>query len=131
MITHRYILKGDPLGLVRRDPDNHYDAQRMAKQVSQVSLRLQHLEKEPFSGPLSIEVLFYLPIPSRGPRTTIPEGTPHIQRPYLIPLMQFVDQIGRGILWNETAQLCSMSITKQYDPIARTEIFITEIVHEK
>lgn len=131
MTIHRYVLKGDPLQLVRRDTENFYDAQRAARQSAQVSFTQQHDEAPLFKGPLALEILFYMPIPQRGPKTTIPTGSPHIQRPYLLPLITFIDNTCRGVLWTETGQICSLNIIKQYDLLPRTELFITEIKYEK
>lgn len=125
-----YVLKGDPLQLVRIDRENEYIAQKIAIQSAIITLEQQHEEAPPFKGALRLSYTFFMPIPTKGPKSTIESGTAYMGRPHLTPLMKFFDTVCRGILWTDPSQICSVTIARVYDEDPRTELIIREVPYE-
>jgi len=125
-----YVLNGDPLQLVRSDRENEYMAQKIAIQSAQITLNLQHDEQPPLKGLLRVHYSFFLPLPKRGPNMRLSYGDAHIGRPHIMTLLKFFDRACRGVLWNDAAQLYSVSINKVYDSKPRTELIIAELTDE-
>jgi len=88
-----------------------------------VELENQRGEIPLFSGPIDIELNFYLtPKPSeRGKKY-------HMVRPDLSALIYFIERIAQGCIYRKCCTINNLHAKKIYDTNPRTEIIITERV---
>jgi Holliday junction resolvase RusA-like endonuclease len=115
---------GPPIPLMR--PRLHgkglYDPQFNEKEA----LR-QYIEphiKEPFAGPLCLDLTFQMPIPlswSNKKRVDPPEC---VKRPDLSNLVKFIEDALNETLWKDDSQICELRARKLYhtDPGVRIRV---------
>lgn len=129
--SHKYIIMGDPIPLARaRHTSNRvYDAQKHLKFSWGLQLQDQHKDKSLFTGPLCLDVDFYINLPSKislGKKSFF-LLKPHTTRPDLSNLIKFVEDAATGILFNNDCIIAEIRSRKLYDKQPRTEFTITEI----
>lgn len=82
------------------------------------------LSKALFSGQMSVELEFYLPIAisdSRPLRSEKQWGLKaHVSKPDVDNLAKFILDCGKGVLWEDDSQIVSLSASKYYSDEPRT-----------
>lgn len=124
----RYILLGNPIPLARpRFSKGHvWDSQKQSKEKALIDLQKQHGEFALFTGPLSLEITFYLKLPQKSTmrqRTAMLESH-HITRPDLSNLVKYVEDVCNGVVYTDDCLITEIVATKCYDFEPRTEFTI-------
>jgi Holliday junction resolvase RusA-like endonuclease len=119
----RYIIPGVPVPLQRPRFSERkcYDPQKVAKTIAQGILEEQHGDQDMYSGPLLLDIIYFMPYPQRAKRT---EAKPHIFRPDLSNLIKFTEDVAIGVLYNDDCLICEIHAFKYYDENPRTEFSI-------
>jgi Holliday junction resolvase RusA-like endonuclease len=128
--SFRYVVPGDPVPLARARMGNRrmWDTQKEQKLFFGLQLRNQHEESKFLTGPLHLDVIFYLPIPGYKQRKTSSlSGKYHSIKPDLSNLIKFIEDAATGVLYQDDALICSITSKKIYDTTPRTEIVITRV----
>ena len=129
--TATYIIPGDPIPLQRPRFGKHrvYDSQKNAKLNWELQLTEQNVDIKMFSGPLWLDVIFYMEIPSTATKKSVDKllNSFHVFRPDLSNLVKFAEDCCNEVLYKDDCQIAKISAEKRYDVWARTEITITEI----
>lgn len=122
-----YIIDGDPISWARARPNYNsrrmWDAQKHEKLVLGLDLVKQHGPNPPFSGPISLEVNFYMKLPQKGRNP----GDWHSGKPDFSNLLKFIEDTGNKILYIDDCMIVSVSGKKVYDRNPRTEFTITRL----
>lgn len=136
MIKH-YIVYGDPIALARARVTRGrvYDAQKHIKLVWGLDLVKQH-NSEPFlSGPLFLDIIFYLPLPKSASKKKLEsmQGQWHIYKPDSSNLLKFVEDVATTICYNDDCIIAKQSIEKIYDDGngPRTEFILSELKNKR
>lgn len=133
MKSMHYILPGDPtpLARVRVNHATHkfYDGQSHIKLVTSITLQQQHAEQPKFTGPISLAVTFFMPIPTSasGVKKKSLMGKPHCSKSDLDNLIKYILDCGNKILYQDDAIVAIIEARKVYDANPRTEFTLTEI----
>jgi Holliday junction resolvase RusA-like endonuclease len=125
-----YIIMGDPISVMRpRNLNQHYwDSLKRLKHSAINQLENQLNEQKPFERPVHIDFRFYFTPP--GPHKPLnPHGFNH-SKPDISDLIKFVENVATGILLKDPNIISSISSFKRYSDSPRTEIIITELLHE-
>ena len=129
-----YVLKGMPQSLVVRRSDDSvgWGAHKHIKAITAIDLQLQHETQPLFTGPLLLEAIFYFNVPCKSrSRNKSQEGDIYSSRPSLFRLMQFLESVSLGIIYDNEALIAHMYGKKIYDHNPRTEFTFTEIYDKK
>lgn len=133
--SKHYILKGDPIPLARaRHAYTHvYDSQKKEKLIGSIHIKKQHNQEPLFTGPLSLNITFYVPMPTSwsGKKKMELEETPVHVKPDLSNYIKFVEDIANGIIYTDDSLIASITSQKLYSYEPRTEFIISEIAHGK
>lgn len=124
-----YVIEGDPIALARvRIASNNrcYDSQKETKLVCGIQLSNQHENLPLFTGPLHINMTFFMPIAPSSQKKNL-AGSYHYFRPDLDNCIKFICDIATGILYHEDCIIASISAKKVYDNKPRTEFCITQL----
>lgn len=124
-----YIVKGDPIVLQRVVESNSprfWDSYRQKRFNYKMSLENQHHDKPLFTGPLSLDVIFYMPIVPAYNYEKV-HDKPHGNLPCIFSLFNFIDHILIGTIYKRDCQICSTKLTKEYSDNPRTEIKIRRL----
>lgn len=124
---YTYVIEGDPIPLARarHGRGKTWDTQKNEKYACGVQLQSQHTCKHFFSGPIHIDICFYLPLPRLSKKAQ--DGAYHLFRPDLSNLIKFIEDVGTGILYKDDCLISSLSATKKYSHNPRTEFTISEL----
>ena len=128
-----YVIPGNPVSLKRPrfspQTNRMYNSQRNHMLVTSIGLQSQHNNDPLFEGPLHMDVIFFMPIPSKTTKKSLDslilKHDP--TRPDLDNLIKMVADIGNGILYKDDALIASISAKKVYDINPRTEFSIQSI----
>lgn len=124
-----YVLPGNPVPMIRsRDQQQRktWNEARCNKTRLEVLLTDQHGDAPPFEGPLCFHLAFYFVHPQPVHQTPIEEHVRfHLAHPRLLDLVNFIESLGRGIIFSNDYYIAAISAKKCYDDNARTEIAIT------
>ena len=127
----RFIIPGVPIPLQRhRHGNGHtYDPQKMEKQRLRSQFQLYHRHVIPLDGPLSLEVVFHMPIPkSISPvRAKLKDNTPHFIKPDTSNLIKFVEDTFSELLYPDDAAIATIVASKIYSTRPRTEVLVRKI----
>ena len=128
----KYIIPGDPIPLARARIGygyrKMYDSQRQAKTHSAIYLQSQQGPEPPLSGPLHLDVTFFLKMPKLSPRKRKERNyIYHYYRPDLSNLIKFVEDVANKLLFLDDAQICCITSRKVYHEEPRTEFEILKI----
>lgn len=112
-----------------------YDPHTAENWKSCIAVAVQdQLPKNPFQGPVTYSIQFYLPRPKNLFRKKDPEGIiPHIKKPDIDNLLKAVfDALTSLGLWNDDTQLYKGAAEKNYHsktgkPGAMMKFFFTEV----
>jgi len=124
----KYTIPGDPIPLARCRYGNGrvWDAQKQVKYGCGIQLLNQHNGKPLYSGPLQMDVTFFMAIPKTGAKSKL-LGSYHYQRPDLDNLIKFISDVANGILYADDATISFITSKKIYDRDPRIEFIITEL----
>ncbi len=125
----RYIILGDPIPLARPRIGNlgrtMWDAQKQIKFAWGIQLQTQHESRPHFTGPLHLQLDFYLASPQAKKAKLL--GQYHAIRPDLDNLIKFVLDVANDILYEDDCCVASITSSKRYDALPRTEIIISKL----
>jgi len=134
-----YILLGDPIPLARPrlsgDGRRVYDSQRLLKHIFIKELQKQHAGKPLYTGPLHLDVTFYLRIPKSSiKRMESIKGQYHVFKPDTDNLVKFCGDISsmkdmddKHVLMHDDCIISVITARKIYDLNPRTEFTITQL----
>jgi Holliday junction resolvase RusA-like endonuclease len=122
-----YIIEGDPIAWARAKPNfasrRMWDSQKQEKLVIGLSLVKQHGNNPPFSGPVHLEVNFYMRLPKKGKN----HGDWYSGKPDSSNLLKFIEDSGNKILYIDDCLLVWIDVKKRYDHHPRTEFTIERL----
>jgi Holliday junction resolvase RusA-like endonuclease len=122
-----YFLKGRPASRhVANDHLKTWNTQKEARVYFQIQLDGQHEGKPTITGPIDMQLLFFMPIITTK-RKIIKNNQIHVDRPFLTDLIVFVQDICCGIIYDKPGVITSITAKKRYSSEPRTEIFITKL----
>lgn len=125
--SETYTIPGDPVALARARYGEHriYDSQKQLKLVVGLQFVNQQGDKPQFSGPIILNVKFFIALPQRHP-ISLP-GSYHPYRPDLSNLIKFIEDAATGILYKDDCIIAQINSQKLYDRNPRTEITLTTL----
>lgn len=124
MVT--YILRGNPIPLARGRYSRQgkvYDSQKLQRTITTVTLQSQHDGRPFYTGPLVLDVTFFMPIPMSHSRKKL-EGTPHVKTPDLDNLLKWVCDCATNVCYKNDSIIVKCIAEKLYDKNPRTEFRI-------
>lgn len=126
-----YVIKGDPIALARGRINGKkvYDSQKHLKFMAGIELVRQH-DNAPFlTGPLHLDVTFFMAMPQKMNKTTRlkKDGAYHVYVPDLDNLVKFICDVSNGILFDDDSIVASISCKKVYGHEARTEFSLSKL----
>lgn len=109
-----------------------YDPQAIQKNDCKFELRVQHRYKPYFTGPISMKITFFMPIPKSTTKKKAKEllGSPHIKKPDVDNLVKWVLDCSNNVLYKDDSIVYSLSVCKKYSDNPRTEFTISEVENE-
>jgi Holliday junction resolvase RusA-like endonuclease len=131
-----YTIEGPPVPLARpRLGRLHtYDSQKQIKYSAGIQLVQQHQGQPLFTGPLQLDVTFFMPIPERLRRQFKGQHQsnelahhPHCIKPDIDNLIKFLLDISNKTLVLDDAQFSVINARKLYSMISRTEFTISRL----
>ncbi len=123
-----YVVYGEPLSLSRQFGCKGWNGQKQYKMRWEIDLDRQHGQRALFTGPLSVDLTFYFPIPPRARTIYTTSGAPFPYKPDLYGYIIFFHEATQGVIYENDAVIASLHARKLYDEVPRTEIIITEII---
>jgi len=122
-----YVLGGDPVALARArysiDNRRIYDSQKSIKLLAGIGLRSQHNDQPLLSGPLHLDVTFFMRIPPNSKRTTLL----HQFKPDIDNLIKYLLDVSQSVLFDDDCVISQITAIKQYDTKPRTEFTLRSI----
>jgi len=132
-----YIIPGEPQALARPRFSSRsrrvYNPMRHEMLILSITLQSQHNNQPLFEGPIHLDVIFFMPYPSKltkAQRKDI-EGSYHFTRCDLDNMVKFLADIGNGILYKDDAIISSISAKKVYSDNPRTEFSFQSLLQSK
>lgn len=124
-----YIVPGEPMALARArfGKKKVWDSQKQQKFAFGIHLNSQHQGKPLYTGPLQLDVIFYMPMPKKVSKKNPIIGKPHIYTPDLSNLIKFVEDAATGILFDDDCIIAIINAHKLYDNNTRTEFTVIEL----
>lgn len=126
-----YTIEGRPVPLARarHGKGKTYDPQKKTKLGHGLQLKIQHGGRPLIKGPLKLEIVFFMQIPSGLSVNQIDTiyKAEHSTTPDLSNLIKYVEDISNGIIFKDDAQISFIIARKIYSAIARTEFTITKL----
>lgn len=122
-----YTIPGEPQALARPrfSPRSRrvYNPMRNHMLVLSITLQSQHNNNPIFEGPIHLDVIFYMPYPSKLTKAQQKhiEGSYHFTRSDLDNMIKFVADVCNGIMYKDDAIIASISAKKVYSDNPRTE----------
>lgn len=129
MRSIQYVIPGNPIQMTRT---HHHEKRRQWNEDKnnrckyKMALINQHGDRPPFSGPIHLDINFYLEAKHDSKVTQ-----PHDTNPRLSRLVDFVEEMGNRLLFGNSCLIASTSVHKFYDTNPRTELIITELRCQK
>ncbi len=125
--SQSYTIPGNPIPLARPrfGQARVWDSQKGLKFTAGLFIRNQHGDQPLFTGPLTLNVTFFLPRPKTQSKDKI--GKPSTSKPDLDNLIKFTGDIANGVLFADDCIISCIIAQKVYDLDPRTEFTITEI----
>ena len=130
-----YVIQGNPIPLARarigHGSRKMYDSQHEAKILQGIYLDNQRAGRPIYTGPLHLDVTFYLKMPKLSERKVIERNnTYHYYRPDLSNLIKFIEDVANEILYKDDAQICVITSRKLYHENPRTEFSLIPLKKE-
>jgi Holliday junction resolvase RusA-like endonuclease len=114
-----------------------YDPSK-SKKGTFASILQDNAPKTPLEGPLSLDLIFYMPRPKNhygtGKKTgELKPSAPdwHTGRPDIDNLTKFVQDALNKIYWRDDSIICNLTARKMYSENPRTEIVITKLLSDE
>ena len=111
-----------------------YDQQAKEKNQYRCQISSKAPEKL-FTGPLEVEVIFYMPIPKSVSKIKTKEmlvgKLHHIVKPDVDNLQKFILDCMTGIIYKDDAQIIKITATKVYSATTRTAICVRPVLREQ
>lgn len=133
-----YMVPGDPIPLARarisqwnsNKGRRMWDSQKQAKLHFGIAVRSIHEGKKLYTGPVSLDVVFYMAMPKTMSKKKQQElsGKPHVYTPDLSNMLKFVEDAATGVLWDNDCIIAYVSAQKIYDVFPRTEFTVSSLV---
>ena len=133
MMQYQYILTGSPVPLARARTSyvlkRCYDAQKQLKMIAGIEIQHQHGNRPLLSGPLSLDVTFYLPLARSMSlkRNKQLLGTYHTIRPDTSNLLKFIEDVCQNIVYKEDCIISVITAKKLYSNDPKTIFTIEEL----
>lgn len=137
---HTFTIMGNPIPLARAriNPKSFFnntarkmfDPQKELKLITAITLRNQFENLTPLTGPLHLDVIFYMSIPKSSPKIKkeLTAGNIyHIARPDLDNLVKWICDVSANILYGDDSVIASTTAKKVYDKNPRTVFTLKEI----
>lgn len=127
-----YVIPGNPVPLARARlgrANKVYDPQKNQKLMTCISIDSQHNGAELFTGPLHINITFFMPIPkSTSYKQALKlQGTSHQIKPDIDNLIKMVlDVCSNRLLYHDDCIISRITANKIYDITPRTEFTFIE-----
>ena len=98
-----------------------------------MQLANQHESKELFTGPIHIDIFFYVGAPDypAARKQGHIAGEYMYYVPKLSAFLRFLEESATGVLWNDSCVIASTTCQKKYDLDPRTEFYITKLKRGK
>jgi len=127
MRSKSYSIKISPIAWKRahRNSNRTMDHDDKEKLYFTLHLENQHNEEPVFTKGVSVQAIFYMPIP-KSLKDRVP-SLHHATSPDLEDLNKFLLEHLRGVVIKEPRLICSLTSKKVYDKDPRTEFVITEV----
>ena len=126
-----YYIPGNPVALARPRFGNRlvWDAQKRIKEAASLMLLSQHGKRPKYTGPLHLDIIFYMPIPISYSKKKIAAtlGSYHIARPDADNLLKFFLDVANNVLYDDDAVVASFSVQKIYSDNPRTECIVRKL----
>lgn len=123
-----YVFDGAPVPMMRPRLTKYgiWDAQSHLKKDLKMVLQLQHSNKPLFSGPLELEIVFFMPIPTSWSKKKKDSfvGKDHIIRPDLDNLIKLPLDVCNLIIFHDDCIISRICAKKVYDYEPRTELTV-------
>ncbi len=129
----KYVILGNPIAWARPGKTKYcrsYDTQQAQKEEYGWHLKIEHKGLPLFTGPLHLDIVFYMPLSSTAKNQAFPEriGKYHDKVPDLDNMIKFIcDAIQNDILITDDKIIVSIVAKKVYDLVPRTEFYLMEI----
>lgn len=124
----RYIIPGNPVPRPRnrRPSSREWNARKQIKLKYILELSRQHNDQPLLTGPIAIDINFYLPI-KQLPQHKKLVGSPHARTPTLAALIVYVEKAATGVIFKKECTIASIHSKKLYDENPRTELTIRKL----
>ncbi len=127
--SRTYIVQGTPVAWQRArvsstNKRRFYDGQINEKDLFRLHVNKQHPESWQFSGPLSIDAIFYFKGGAKNEAKN--RGRLYTSRPDIDNLVKFILDTCTKVLYYDDNQFCIINAQKRYG-LPRTEFTIREI----
>ena len=127
----KYTLLGDPtfMNSSRFMGGRIGDISKRNKTRDGITLTSQHDEREFYKPPLKMLVLFYFRIPIRvsSKRSHMLSGDPHVSAPDVINCAKYIEEVSKGILFQDNCFISTIEAHKLYDENPRADFYIMEL----
>lgn len=122
---HRFYMKPGMKG------PRAYDDQKKERKKFQIELMAQIKSRPLWSGPIDLDLYFFMPIPSSYSKKKtvdcIDGKIHHLVKPDTDNLIKFVMDCLNGIVWKDDKQVILIRARKKYGDVPQTVCFINEI----
>ena len=129
--THKYILNGDPtfITTTKDGIGKIHDRTKRNKLIDTITVRSQHDDRPLSRGPLKLSLFLYFNLPSRPgtKKGNVISGDYQILSPDIAGCIKYIEEISKGILFNETSNISVVEAYKLYDDNPRAEFYIVEL----
>lgn len=119
-----YCISGDPIPLARprMGQGRVWDSQKQLKAITSITIQSQHDNLPLFTGPIGIDIIFYMPIRGYSARRSVSLiGTYHYTRCDLDNMIKYYLDVSNGILYEDDCIIASIRASKIYSDNPRTE----------
>lgn len=128
---YKYVLFGDPtfMGSPKFFNSGVGDISKRNKTKDTISLESQHNAQPYLKPPLKLQAYFYFHIPMRhnSKLKNYKPGRRHIVSPNLFNCVKYLEDISRGIIFQDAYFISEVEAHKVYDDEPRVEFYIVEL----
>lgn len=128
-----YVIPGDPIPLARArlSRGQFYDSQKHWKVSWGIYVAQQHGSEPHFSGPIEMDVVFYMPIPKNltDKKKKLLYDQWYIYRPDSTNLTKFIEDAIQAITYKDDCIIVKLNVEKVYEDGngPRTEFILKEL----
>lgn len=123
-----YIIKGNPVSLMKPKNFNlqYWDSLSTTKHKVIKQLEEQNAHLKLYTHPVHLDLNFYFEQPHSPLKPYNPHGF-NSSKPDITDLIRFVENIATNFILKHPNLIVSISSSKKYSDVPRTEIVITEL----